>query len=283
MSLFAVWVGATASAPYRQRNEARRLVAELQSRDGTISVEPTFDGGAAAGIRIENKGQSVDIQVQVEVLRGLSARRKDLLRLPYTVPRLGWNENIAAVPWEERREQRLMMGAATTLPLLTLFARQDNPPHTLLRLWGIEHLIGGWTWVNPENDDDQHIAFDLLILISDAPPLRKTVDFRLKDRKFSVIAPVTDEVADVVSQLSDESKRVFVDKAGVFRRGRVRETGALNSAMLEELRRFGVLESKRVDLGWWSRDHHKGMADFYYLTSLGAQVLDFLSQETNSE
>ena len=137
--------------------------------------------------------------------------------------------------------------------------------------------------VHPESEDDQRIAFDLLILVSDGSPLRQTVEFRLKDRKFSVIAPVTDEVADVVSQLSDESKRVFVDKAGVFRRGRVRETGALNSAMLEELRRFGVLESKRVDLGWWSRDHHKGMADFYYLTSLGAQVLDFLSQETNSE
>lgn len=70
LSLFAVWVGATASAPLRQRNEARRLAGSALKENGTQQlIRVTSNQGS--NMRPTNQGTTVweiDAYLDVETI-----------------------------------------------------------------------------------------------------------------------------------------------------------------------------------------------------------------------
>ena len=91
-------------------------------------------------------------------------------------------------------------------------------------------------------------------------------------------------IASIASHLSDNTREVFTQNARHFRRGRVRVSSELTGEALNELRRRGVLESRMVDMGYWPNGVHKGVSEYYWLTGLGGEVLDYLcSQDVRSE
>lgn len=166
---FAIFIysGTLVTAPYRQRNEARRALEIAQHSQQSLNIQPGIQGGVVF-LKITNRGEDNEFQVQVEELDGIAIRGVPV-HFPYLAP---WFGLMEAIPkdeeFAERRGRRLMNGGSGIVTIATLRRRQTEPPHYLLQFWSADYM-GGFFVAHPTNDEMPAITLRANILSADTP------------------------------------------------------------------------------------------------------------------
>jgi hypothetical protein len=157
---------------YLELRENQRQDMTTPDHSSSVFVDPTIVMGMAL-LRVRNDGASTAVQIQVESLEGIEPATKlerRLLNLPYTAPWLSPSDKIKDIDWNERREKRLITGAAQTVALMTAWGER-------FQLWGAD-FHDGHLWAISRARRRTRIRFEVSVLAADGPPRREWIEFR---------------------------------------------------------------------------------------------------------